>query len=78
MSDKSRYKIIISGRPSQCKVANIVAESVKKMYLISFPFQPNDLNFKAKRGSSATNMKDIISVELIKKIGFNIKSTTKF
>jgi hypothetical protein len=32
-------------------------QTIKKMYLTSFPAQPNDLNFKEKSGISETSNK---------------------
>ena len=73
MMDKSRYKIIIRGIAQKTKVANKIAEIVKNVNRISFPFQPKFLNFNANKGSSITSIMDMKIVVIASNQKFNTK-----
>jgi hypothetical protein len=57
MIEKIRYKITINGMDQTRRNAINNEQTIKKMYLTSFPAQPNDLNFKEKSGISETSNK---------------------
>jgi hypothetical protein len=62
MNDNNRYKSTIIGmlQINNSGISN--PQLIKKTYLISFPFQVNDLNFSAKSGNSATKRSDITTI----------------
>jgi hypothetical protein len=63
------YKSTIIGIDQTNKKGINNKQVIKNVYLISFPFQPNCLNFMANSGISATKNKDITTIIGIKTAG---------
>ena len=57
MIEKIRYKITINGMDQTRRNAINNKQTIKKVYLTSFPDQANVLNFKENKGISDTNIK---------------------
>ena len=50
------YKIMIKGIANNCIHAKSIPQVIKNTNFTSFPLKPNDLNFRANKGNSATSM----------------------
>lgn len=55
MIEINRYKIMIKGIANNCHHAKSIPQVIKKMNFTPLPCHPNDLNFRANKGNSATN-----------------------